>query len=144
MHKPLLIPALLLSLVVAAHAEAKFVPSFNLADVAWNATHVLLVTEGDTIDGKVQVLEVWKGAMERQQWITVPELAAFAPPESREIYSRMTQVGPRGCECSLVERRFARPDRWTRYGRLCDRKSHGAVSATQRGIRTKWRSRKRA
>lgn len=91
MHKPLLIPVWLVLLVVTSQTEAKYVPSFNLADVAWNATHILLVTEGDTIDGKVQVLEVWKGALERQQWITIPELVTYATPESREIYSGMSR-----------------------------------------------------
>jgi hypothetical protein len=62
-------------------------PSFALDDCGWNATHVVVVTEGDRIDGTVEVLESWRGNLRKGDVIHVPELAAFASRESRWIWN---------------------------------------------------------
>lgn len=67
---------------------------FNLDDVppspqldvrAWQATDIVVVSEGAEIDGNVEVLETWKGRLTRGERIDVPELAAFASEESRKV-----------------------------------------------------------
>jgi hypothetical protein len=47
----------------------------------------VLATEGDKIDGRLDVLEVWKGtSLKPGQSISVPELAAFEPQDRRLVY----------------------------------------------------------
>ena len=53
--------------VLATTASAEIQPSFSLDGCSWLATHVVVVTEGDRIDGKVTVLESWKGNLEPLQ-----------------------------------------------------------------------------
>jgi hypothetical protein len=42
-------------------AGAGIRPSFNLQNCSWHATHVVVATEGEKIDGVLKVLESWKG-----------------------------------------------------------------------------------
>jgi len=74
-----------LTLVLAGSVSAEIRPSFNLHSCAWDATDIVVVTEGDAIDGEVLVLETWKGELRRGERLTIPELAAFAPEESRKV-----------------------------------------------------------
>lgn len=79
-------PALLTAiLVLCGGAFAEIQPSFQLDVCAWSATDIVIVTEGETIDGIVDVLESWKGDLRRGDRITVSELAAFAPEASRAV-----------------------------------------------------------
>jgi hypothetical protein len=68
-------------------------PSFNLDDCAWDATHIVVVTQGKQIDGEVTVLKSWKGNLNSGDHISVPELTTFKPPSSRII---RTQWDPDG------------------------------------------------
>lgn len=63
-----------------------YLPSFHLEDCAWNATDVVVVTEGEAIDGKVRVLETWIGEREVGETLSVSGLASFAPPAWREVW----------------------------------------------------------
>ncbi|MBE3135141.1 MAG: hypothetical protein IMZ55_16870 [Acidobacteria bacterium] len=73
--------AIVLVLSIAAGACAE-----NQLDVCgWNATDIVLVTEGTQIDGVVEVLESWKGDCKPAGALAIPALAAFAPANSREI-----------------------------------------------------------
>src|ERR1700740_2175702 len=72
-----------LLLFCAAGVSAELLPQFQLDTCAWNATDVVMVTEGAAIDGEVEVLETWKGALHPGEKLTLPELAAFASDESR-------------------------------------------------------------
>jgi len=67
---------------------AGFRPSLFLDCCAWNATHIVVVTEGEKIDGVVEVLESWKGDLKKSDTLKVPELAAFASEESRVVSKR--------------------------------------------------------
>ena len=49
------------------------------------ATHVVLATEGDAVDGVLDVVECWKGDLKPGDVLEIPELAQFATPESRKI-----------------------------------------------------------
>lgn len=60
-------------------------PSFDLETCSWNATHIVVVTEGKTIDGVFRVLESWKGDLYSGDTIKVPELASFKAPSSRAV-----------------------------------------------------------
>lgn len=72
-------------LTCSASASAGIRPSFNEDHCTWNATHILVVTEGDKIDGDVEVLESWKGDMKKGDRITIPELAVFAAEKERAV-----------------------------------------------------------
>src|SRR5580658_2628 len=75
----------LLTLIFMSQANAGTRPSFYLDACAWDATHIVVVTEGERTDGQVSVLESWKGDLKPGDNITVPELAAFEPQSSRII-----------------------------------------------------------
>lgn len=66
---------------------------FDLASYAWNATHIVVVTEGFLLDGKVEVLDCWKGDLKKGEWLTIPELATFAPREARAIENHVNSPG---------------------------------------------------
>ena len=54
------------SIVSAAPAAwAFYLPSFNLDESAWHATHIVVVSEGQKIDGELRVLESWHGDLRR-------------------------------------------------------------------------------
>ena len=52
---------ILLLLLAAPPTRAGIRPSFHLPYCSWFATHVVVVTEGEKIDGSLTVLESWKG-----------------------------------------------------------------------------------
>jgi len=60
-------------------------PSFSLDSSSWHATHILLASEGEQIDGRLAVLESWKGDLSPGDLIYLPELASFNSRESRRI-----------------------------------------------------------
>jgi hypothetical protein len=77
--------SILLLLLAAPAARAGIRPSFNVESCAWFATHVVVVSEGEKIDGSLTVLESWKGDLAPGEVISVPELAAFSTKSSRLI-----------------------------------------------------------
>lgn len=82
-------------LTCSADASAMAIqPSFNQDGCAWRATHIVVVTEGDKIDGVVEVLESWKGDLKKGDRITVPELAAFAPEKERAVNYLLIEKTP--------------------------------------------------
>ena len=64
-------------------------PSFGGDACTWDATHIVVVTEGEKIDGVVEVQESWKGDLKIGDVITIPELAAFAPEEKRRVAEKL-------------------------------------------------------
>ena len=56
------------------------------------STHVVLASEGETIDGVFQVIECWKGDLQPGDILEIPELAQFASPESRIIEDEGNQL----------------------------------------------------
>jgi hypothetical protein len=68
-------------------------PSFNLDECAWDATHIVVVTEGEQIDGEVTVLQSWAGDLNPGDHIYVPELTSFKPPSSRIIQTQWDSDG---------------------------------------------------
>src|ERR1700683_4478323 len=63
-------------------------PSFSLDGCAWEASHIIVVTAGDKIDGAVEVLESWKGDLKKGDRLSIPELAEFAPQKMRGVSAR--------------------------------------------------------
>ena len=61
------------------------IPGLHWPTAIKEATHVVLVSEGETIDGVLQTVECWKGDLQPGDILEVPELAQFASPESRMI-----------------------------------------------------------
>ena len=72
-------------LTAAACARGIIRASPWLDRLAWHASHVLVATEGEEIDGNVKVLEAWKGNVAAGTTLSIPELAAFAPEKERTI-----------------------------------------------------------
>ena len=75
--------ATLLSFTPRMHAGIR--PSFGLDHCTWYATHIVIATEGDEIDGRLTVLESWRGNLRPGEVISIPELASFKTQSSREI-----------------------------------------------------------
>ena len=77
----------ILFLLCGSHSltSAGIRPSFQLEDNAWNATHIVVATEGKTIDGIFRVLESWKGDLNPGDTIKIPELASFKAASSRTV-----------------------------------------------------------
>src|SRR5262245_709907 len=74
-------------------------PAFSLDAVAWQATHIVVATEGQKIDGELEILESWKGDLKKGDRIRIPELAAFAPKLERVIFKKSSfTVRPFGSE----------------------------------------------
>ncbi len=68
---------------LAGSTAAAIVPSFYLEGCAWNATDIVVASEGETIDGRLTVLEAWVGSLAPGAALHVPELAVFASEEKR-------------------------------------------------------------
>jgi hypothetical protein len=66
-------------------SHAGILPSFKLVYSAWHATDIVVVSEGEEIDGKLTVLAVWEGGLSVGDTISVPQLRAFASRESRTV-----------------------------------------------------------
>lgn len=77
--------ALLLLLFFAAAAQARTWRSFDLDQCTWNASHIVVATEGALIDGRLTVLESWRGDLRPGETISIPELAAFRDDEARTL-----------------------------------------------------------
>jgi hypothetical protein len=73
-------------LLLAVSASAARRPSFFLDHSAWKATHIVLATEGPAFDGKLKVIESWKGDLAPGSQLTVPALAAFADEGKRQVH----------------------------------------------------------
>ena len=75
----------LLLLVLPPSASAGIQPSFYAEECSWRATDIVVVTEGQKIDGIFEVLETWKGDLQPGETITIPEMAAFKAKDARLI-----------------------------------------------------------
>lgn len=97
----------LILIACAPNAAAAIQPYFHLDSCSWDATHIVVVSEGDKIDGNVEVLESWKGELKKGDRISIRELAAFAPEKEREISNRVFErdkkkVLPASVTCSRM------------------------------------------
>lgn len=87
---PLITAAAIAVLPLVAMAEIR--PSFHLEDLAFEATHVVVVTEGERIDGVVEVVEAWIGDLRPGARLELPALADFASDEARTLSTRFGPV----------------------------------------------------
>jgi hypothetical protein len=71
----------------ASKVQTAIRPSFQLETCSWNATDIVVATEGKKIDGVFRVLEAWKGDLNPGDTIKVPELASFQSEASRVVQS---------------------------------------------------------
>ena len=85
MRPTLVLLALAVVTAVPDRAHGLQAPSFDLDKCSWTASHIVVVTEGDKIDGDVEVLESWKGDLKKGDKLIIPELAAFAPEKERVV-----------------------------------------------------------
>ena len=69
----------------ASQARAGIRPSFSLETCSWNATDIVIATEGKKIDGLFRVLETLKGDLNPGDTINIPPLASFAAEASRTV-----------------------------------------------------------
>lgn len=90
LNSPVLLMLPMLSLSSTVHAF--FLPSFGLDGCAWNATCIVVATEGQKIDGRVRVLECWLGDVQRGEEIRLKDLASYALENRRTVreHSRTT------------------------------------------------------
>ncbi len=66
-------------------ARGGLLPSFVLERCAWNSTDIVIATEGEKIDGILEVVAAWHGHCAPGDQLILPELAAFASETSRLI-----------------------------------------------------------
>jgi Surface antigen variable number repeat len=84
--------SLLLLFFSYTHVSAGIRPSFDLETCAWNATDIVVVTEGKKIDGVFRILETWKGDINPGDTIKIPELASFQSESSRVVSNAWYQT----------------------------------------------------
>jgi hypothetical protein len=83
--KSLLLVSLFL-LLCTFPVSAKAHTEIDVDQCVWLSTHVVVVTEGEQIDGKVTVIESWQGDLSPGYSLTIAELASFSSAESRRLY----------------------------------------------------------
>jgi hypothetical protein len=76
---------LLLVLLCVSNTFGGIRPSFSLDYCSWNATHIVVATEGDEIDGNLTVLESLKGDLNYSETVFIQELAAFKSESLRQV-----------------------------------------------------------
>lgn len=74
-----------LFLVSASGINAGIRASFSLSYCSWNATDIVVATEGEEIDGNFTVLESLKGSLYTGETISISKLSAFKSESSRLI-----------------------------------------------------------
>ncbi|HSS20197.1 MAG TPA: POTRA domain-containing protein [Pyrinomonadaceae bacterium] len=70
---------------LCSSSNAGIRPSFSVDVSTWRATHIVVVTEGKTIDGEFTVIESWKGDLTAGDTIKIPELASFKDASARTL-----------------------------------------------------------
>lgn len=80
-----ILACVMLVLVIVTGASADIGSSFDLDYSIWRASHIVLATEGQTIDGKLAVLESWKGDLKPGSHVEVSKIAEFADEQKRRI-----------------------------------------------------------
>ena len=75
----------LILLAAAAPVLAGFKPAFSLGYSLQHATHIVLVTEGDVVDGNLEVIESWRGDLKPKAMINIPDLAQMADEKLNEV-----------------------------------------------------------
>lgn len=84
--KPQIVSAISLFLLLSAlPLLAERLPSFDHVQLAKEADYVVLVTEGEAIDGEVTVLASYKGGVHVGSSLKIPELRGFAEQSARRI-----------------------------------------------------------
>lgn len=89
-----------LALLTAATVRAEILPSFDHNQLAEKSDHVVLVTEGDSIDGQLTVLASYKGDIPVGSEISLSSLRVFADRNHRKIEPLFGQAKPWHAEIS--------------------------------------------
>lgn len=84
-------------------------PSFMLDSCAWKASHIVIATEGDVIDGNLSVLESLKGDLRIGESIVIADFAGFNNPELRQVGTEMEFLNFRADQYRLAPAK--RPNR---------------------------------
>jgi hypothetical protein len=87
---------LLLLLALSSFARAGIRPSFLSEVCAWRATDIVVVTEGQEVDGVFTILETLKGDLKPGETITIPEMAEFKSVEARLENDQLYEQQQRG------------------------------------------------
>lgn len=113
LHRYLKIAIILLGLqLTRANCLAGIAPVFGLDSSCWYATDIVVVDEGENIDGKLSVIETWRGPLVPGDKLSIPELAQYASPSRRKINVQYTQANHPRTPAKVSGRRmilFLRP-----------------------------------
>lgn len=85
-RKPVFLLLAFMLFLPAAFARSSL--TFQPRRFVWHATHIVIATEREIIDGELTVIESWYGDLKPGEFISVPGLAEFAEPETRRIRGR--------------------------------------------------------
>ncbi len=80
-----LVTTILLIAVYPCPLLAGIRPSFSLDHSLAKATHIVLATEGEVIDGRFTVIESWKGDLKPGEAVVLPDLAELADEDARQV-----------------------------------------------------------
>jgi hypothetical protein len=80
-----ILTSLFVVLVAGSAAFGGIRPSFMPETCSWRATDIVVVTEGERIDGVFKVLETLKGDLKSGETIEIPEMSEFKPKEARLV-----------------------------------------------------------
>ena len=81
-------------LSLSGPTRPEILPGFGLLSCAWHATHVVVASEGERIDGRFEVLEVWAGDLRVKDRFDVGGMEKMAPVAKRELRIWALQSGP--------------------------------------------------
>jgi len=91
------------AMCIASEASGYPAPTFSIEDAAPRATHIVVATEGDKIDGNLTIIESWKGDLKTNEVINVPEMKAWSRVEARRVLGDYQRLY-RALNPQLVER----------------------------------------
>ena len=75
--------------------KAGAAPRFDLDENTWGATHVVLATEGQVIDGLLTAIETWAGSFASGDKLRLPKLSESALAASRRVHKGLRVSGAR-------------------------------------------------
>jgi len=85
MHRYSAVLLAMLLLLTASTAHGRIAASFHLDMSAWEATDIVVASEGEAIDGTFTVTEVWAGELKVGDTLRLPSMAEFKTEESRTV-----------------------------------------------------------
>ena len=86
MHSLMLTMLFVASSLLDLQSAEDRIPDYFIEESTWEATDIVLLTEGSKINGLVNVVETWRGQLEVGEKLQIPDFEKISSEEFREIY----------------------------------------------------------